>query len=195
MTYPTAVPWLALWRLLLRWGDKVLLVVVIIAPAIGWMCLDSRRVRPSRSHESKNFAGSGTLTHVEVVDLWVPETMLDAGRRQPDCAAAPAYAELRSTINRRTWDNLWYALTIRAYQVDGGAADITFIRHPFREPCYVKEFHHVLAAAAGISPRHSTVGYNRAEVHILPVDVAEREPREVMEALLFHPFPPGEPLP
>jgi hypothetical protein len=190
MMHPTTVSWLALARVLWNWSDKLVLTVVIVAPVISYTCLGSRTVHPTRSHEKFPSPGSSAITRTEVVDLWLPETLLNSARCQGDSSVALDYPELRPTCEcqgLRTND-LWYAYTLRAYQDDGGAADITFIRHPYCEPEHLQEFHDVLAAAAGISPRHSVLHIAGAEVHILPGELCQRDPRAVIEQLLAQPF-------
>ena len=63
-------------------------------------------------------------------------------------------------------------------------AEITFIRQPYRESKFFQEFLDVLATLAGNPPIDSTSNFSAAEVHILPNELSEREPREVVEGLL-----------
>jgi hypothetical protein len=100
---------------------------------------------------------------------------------------------LQAILERRGQTDLWYALTTRGRQVNGAIADITVIRHPHRDSEHFQEFLEVLATAAGDPPHDPTLDYSGAEVHILPRELSDREPREVVEELIsrLSPRPDG----
>jgi len=168
------------------------MVFVLVAPVIGLTWLDSCARRPSRLLEPDDNPGSGVTVREEVLQLWLPETLIDLAGQHSESSVAPTHQELRTSLERRGQEKLWYALTTRSYQVNGGIADITFIRHPYRDPEHFQEFLDVLATAAGNPPRYPTLQYSGSEVHILPGELSEREPSEVVEELLSGPFPPIE---
>ncbi len=192
MTNPRTVTWLALRRLLGSWGEKVLMVFVLVAPLIGLSWLDSRAIRPSRVHETDDQPGSGVTVRAEVLQLWLPESLIDLAGRQPESSVPQTHDELQTFLERRGQEKLWYALTTRGYQVNGDTADITVIRHPYGDPQHFQEFLDVLATAAGNPPRYPALHYSRAEVHILSGEPSERDRSEVVEELLSRPFPPFE---
>ena len=141
--------------------------------------------RPSRLPESDDKPGSGVTVRAEVLHLWMPETLIDLAGHQPLSSVVQTHDELPTSLERRGKEKLWYALTTRGHQVNGGIADITIIRHPYRDPQHVQEFLDVLATVAGNPPSYPTKHYSGAEVHVLPVEVSEREPSEVVEELLY----------
>jgi hypothetical protein len=192
MTNPRTATWLALGRLLGRLGEKALMVLVLVAPVIGLTWLNSCASRPSRVLEPADQPGSGVIVRAEVLHLWLPETLIDMAGRLPESSVAQTHQELQSSVGRRVLERLWYASTTRGYQVNGGIVDITVIRHPYRDSEHFQEFLDVLATVAGNPPRYPTLHYSGAEVHVLPGELSEREPREVVEELLSRPFPSFE---
>jgi len=85
-------------------------------------------------------------------------------------------------------DDLWYALSIRGHQANGGFADITFIRRPYTDSECFPELLNVLAMAAGNPPDYPTVdflNFSTASVHVMPTDLWKRGPREAIADLEF----------
>jgi hypothetical protein len=176
--------WAALGRLLKNCGDKTVLATVITALAIGLMWLETRFNPPGPAVEPANSPDSGLSVRVEVIHLWLPQSLVDFARRQFAPPIAPAHQELQTPVEHRTQENLWYALTKRLYNSDGTWADVTYTRRPYREPWRFPEFLDVLAMVARDPPSESGSVYYGAELHILPSELSEREPREVLTELL-----------
>jgi len=168
------------------------MVFVLVAPVIAFTWLDSRASRPSRVLEPDDKPGSGVTVRADVLHLWLPETLIDLAGHQPESSVPQTHHELQTFLERRGQEKLWYALTTRGYQVNGGIADITVIRHPHGARQHFQEFLDILATAAGNPPRYPTLHYSGAEVHILPGEVLERDPSEVVEELLSREFPSFE---
>ena len=85
-------------------------------------------------------------------------------------------------LERRSDQSLWYAIALRGYGSSGGTADIVFIRYPYRDPEYHREFLSVLATAAGNPPAHPDPDYSRAIVHRLPARLSLQEFLEGIQA-------------
>jgi len=166
--------------------------MLIVALAIGIAWIDCCATQPGRALEPDQVAGSGHIVRAEVLHLWLPETLIDLAKHVSGSSVAQSHQELRTSLERSGQENLWFAFTIRAHQVNGVAADITFIRHPYREPEDFREFLDILATAAGSPPDEPPAYYSGAEVHILPQELTEREPRAVVEELLSMPYLPSE---
>ena len=192
MTNPRTATWPPLWRRFRSWGDKVLILAVIVAAAIAFTRLDSQVIRPSRTVEAEEQPGSGVVVRYEVVHLWLPETLLDESRHQPISAEARSHAEVRSLPEPLGRQKLWYALTIRGHQQNGRHASVTYIRHPYRNPEHFSEFLKALATAAGHPPIDWAPNFSKANVHIIPGELSEREPSEVVKELLSRQVPPFE---
>jgi hypothetical protein len=192
MTNPRTVTWSTPGLLLGSWGEKVLMVFVLVAPLIGFTWLDSCASRPSRVLEPDDQPGSGVIVRAEVLHLWLPETLIDLVGHQSEYLVSQTHHELQPSLERRGHEKLWYASTTRGYQVNGGIVDITVIRHPYRDPEHFQEFLDVLSTVAGNPPRYPTLQYSGAGVHVLPGELSEREPSEVVEELLTRQFTPFE---
>ncbi|MFI5457632.1 MAG: hypothetical protein ACHRXM_19490 [Isosphaerales bacterium] len=87
MTKPITVTWLLPGRMLRSLGDKVLIVVVIVATGIGLTWLNSWAIRPGRQLEPRDKPGSGVAVRAEVLHLWPPQTLIDLARKQSDSAS------------------------------------------------------------------------------------------------------------
>jgi hypothetical protein len=190
MTNPRTATWLPVWRLFRSWGDKVLILALIVAVAMAFTRLDSRVIRPGRAVEAEEEPGSGVVVSDEVVHLWFPEALLDEARSQPISAVARSHAEVRSLPEPLGREKLWYALTVRCHQRNGRYASVTYVRHPYGNPEHFSEFLEALATAAGHPPIDPTPRFSKTEVHIIPGDLSERKPSEVIEELLARQFPP-----
>jgi hypothetical protein len=178
MTNSNAVTWRLLGRLLWSRGEKFLMLGLIAALALGSTWLNVGASRPSRRLEADDLPGAGVIVKTEVVDLWLPETLIDLVDHRPECVLARTQQELRTTLECRGVDDLWYAYTIRCYQVNGGVGDVTFVRRPsLCESQNFAEYLNVLATAAGNPPGR----YASAEVHILPGNLSARQVREAVE--------------
>jgi hypothetical protein len=180
-------------RLLRSWGDKAILLAVIAGTAIGLAWLDSRVIRPAQGLEPHDGTSSGVTVRSEVLHLWLPESLSELGKLEPSSSVGQQHQQLRTSLERRARESAWYALTIRGYQANGRMADITFIRHPYRDSQILQEFVDVLATAAGNPPLHSALKYSGAKVHTLSSEQSAREPREVVEELLRAPFMSSDP--
>jgi len=90
---------------------------------------------------------------------------------------------LKRFLGLRNQEDLWYALTTRAHQVNGRFVDLSVIRHPYHDPQDFPELLAVLAAAAGVPTRGLGSDFSTASVHIIPAESGKREPREVMVEL------------
>jgi hypothetical protein len=133
--------------------------------------------------------GSGVVARSEVRHLWLPETLKDFAEHRSRSPAGRTHSELRAFLERRGKTDLWYAISARGHQVNGGFADITFIRRPYGDAQHFQEFLDILTTAAGDPPRYSTASYTGALVHILPRELSDREPREVVNELISGSLP------
>ncbi len=168
--------------LLSRIVGNLMIVVVLVTTAFGLAQLDALAPRPSGALEFSDPPGSGVIVRSDVIHLWLPEILVDPARHDFPAPVARTHQELKNAFERRGQENLWYAITIRGHQANHGAADISFIRYPYREPENLQELMDVLAAVAGRPPRHLSADYSAAIVHIMPAGMSEREWLEAMQA-------------
>ena len=85
------------------------------------------------------------IVRSEVIHLWLPEVLVDPARREFPALVARTHQELKKALERRGQEDLSYAITVRGHQANHGAADISFIRYPYREPENLQELIDVLA--------------------------------------------------
>ena len=173
---------LPLGALFSRLVGNLMIVVVFVTTAIGLTQFDALAPRPSGAPEFSDPPGSGVIVRSEVIHLWLPEILVDPARHEFPALVARTHQELKKALERRGQENLWYAITVRGHQANHGAADISFIRYPYREPENFQELMDVLATVAGSPPRHSSADYSAAIVHIIPAGMSRREWLEAMQA-------------
>jgi hypothetical protein len=168
--------------LIVRWCERVVLVAMLGGASIGFAWLGVLSTAPSRLLKPDDEPGSGVIARTEIVSLWLPEPLIDLAAVVSPSSAPRTHLELRAILERRGQTEVWYALTARGHQIDGGAADITLIRRPYHDAEHFEELLNILAAADGQTTSSST-RYAGAELHIVPTALAAREPRKAIEAL------------
>jgi hypothetical protein len=172
-----------------NWDGSVSIITLITAAALWFAWLDSQVLGPGRAVEVEDPSGCGISVRSEVIHLWLPQSSIELARRSR--SVIETHQELRAALERRGQENLWYARTIRSHQLDGGVAVITYVTYPYREPEHFQELVEILARAAGDLGSHSASRDSAAEIHILPGNLVQRPPREVVKELLAAPRRPG----
>ena len=115
----------------LRLGcDQILMAIVLVAAVMGLPRLASHATRPADDLEPDNRADGGLVIRYELLRLWLPQTLIDQAKRQSRSPVVHVHADLKRFLELRNQEDLWYALTVRAHQVNGGFDDVTFIRRP-----------------------------------------------------------------
>ena len=125
----------------------------------------------------------------EVIRLYLPRTLIELANHQTQQPPLQTHEELRRSLEARHHRDLWYALTVRGFQVNGEFADTTFIRRPYAEPDRFAEFLEIMAAAT-VSPLDLGKNLSSATVHLIPDELSERDPREVITELIGQSPPP-----
>jgi hypothetical protein len=196
MPKPITMIDLPLGSLFSRLVGNLTIVVVFVTTAIGLTQFDAFAPRPSGALEFSDPPGSGVIVRSEVIHLWLPEILVDPTRHEFPVLVARTHQELKKALERGGQENLWYAITVRGHQANHGAADISLIRYPYREPENFQELIDVLATVAGSPHCRSSADYSAAIVHIMPAGMSRREWLEAMQASsLLRQAVPHEPEP
>ena len=182
MPKPITMIDLPLGALFSRLVGNLMIVVVFVTTAIGLTQFDAWAPRSSGALEFNDPPGSGVIVRSEVIHLWLPEILVDPARREFPALVARSHQELKKALERGGQENLWYAITVRGHQANHGATDISFIRHPYRDPENLQELMDVLATVAGSPHCRSSADYSAAIVHIIPAGMSRREWLEAMQA-------------
>jgi hypothetical protein len=124
-----------------------------------------------------------------VIHLYLTRTLIKLANHQTQQPPLQTHEDLRRSLEVQEHRDLWYALTLRGFQVNGEFADTTFIRRPYDEPDRFAEFLEIMAAAIG-SPRDLWKNLSSATVHLIPDELSERDPREVITELIGQSPPP-----
>jgi len=175
-------------RYIALWGEKVVMGTLVVAALMGLAGLSSRVVQPDRQDEENDRPGGGIVVRSEVLRLWLPEPLIVLAKRQSRAPVLRDHGELQRFLELDHQEDLWFALTIRGHQANGGFADITFIRRPYADSEYFPELLNVLAVAAGNPPDYPTVDlldFSTASVHVIPTELCNHDPREAIADLEF----------
>jgi hypothetical protein len=178
---PIAAAWRRLRRLFHGLRDLLLIGLVVGAAGAGLTFLASHARRVPREPEAIDRPAAGITVHTEVIQAWLPEPLIVLGARGSNALVLHSHQELREMLERQGYQDAWYALRVRHRQINGESAEITFIRHPYREPENFQEFLDVVATAAGNPASDPATDYSRATVHIVPASMSERELREAIQ--------------
>jgi hypothetical protein len=174
-------------QLLTFWGSRVFTGIVIAAGLVVLTGVASQVTRHDQQLELANGPGSGIVVRSDVLGLWLPYSMFELVNGATPVAEISTHQGLQHVLVQQNQKNLWYALTIRGHQVNGEFIDLTIIRKPYDDPNGTPEMVQILNTVAGNPPRTPAMDFSTASVHIIPDDLLNREPREVVAALLGHP--------
>ena len=158
-----------------RLAGNLMIVVVFVTIVIGLAHDNAVVPQPGAAPELTDAPGSGLIVRSEVIHLWLPESLVDLAQREPPALVTRTHHELIKALNRRGPQNLWYAITVRAYLANNRSEDMSFIRHPYRQFDHLQELTDIVATVVGIPPRHLAADYSAAVVHIMPARMSERE--------------------
>jgi hypothetical protein len=156
--------------------------VTILALAVGFTQLDPEVLPTSGTPESSGSPGTGVVVGSEVLDLWLPRTAIDLARCDLQDPVEPTARDVKSALQRRGLEDLWYAITVRGYQVNGRSAELTYVRCPFREPENLQEFRAILTTLAGHQPAYPAVDFSCVPVHVLPADISREDAARIILA-------------
>ncbi len=177
----------SLWRFLTVWGDKVSMAVVLVAAVIVLTQFASHVSRSGRGRETKNVRDARAIFRVEVRYLWVPDALVDLGRRQSRSPLIRDHGDLQHLLESQNREDLCYALTIRAHQFNDDYRDMTYYRHPYEDIDRLPELMDVLATVAGNPPRRTgelEYDFTTASVQIVPEDAWKRDPQQFIDEQL-----------
>jgi hypothetical protein len=94
---------------------------------------------------------------------------------------------MQAFLELRKREGLWYALTTRMHQVNGGFADITVVKRPYDHPRGLSEFLDLLAKLSGDIPSDSTADFSNVTIRVVPDVLSKGNPRAVIVELLGRP--------
>jgi hypothetical protein len=165
-------PFLGPRPLVLVQGAATALVVLVAAAMAGaaWLTADS--IRPEEGVESDAYPGAGMIVRSEALHLWLPDRIGELASHPDRLAILRDYEGFRRFLERRGQETVHFAVTYRAYQVNGGRTDITFVRRPYDEPSVFQELSAILAGAG--EPDRG------ASVHVVPEALLNREPSAML---------------
>jgi hypothetical protein len=194
---PTLGPGQSTWQVLTFRGCTLVMPIVIVVAVIALACFGSYVNRQAHERELSKDAEWFMVARSEVLNLWLPQTLIELAKRQAQSGFIRTHEDLQQSLELQREQELWYAVTVRAYRGNGEFADTTYIRWPYYDPhnYHFQEFQDILASATGNPPCYPdfpTSGYSKASVHVIDEELLEREPREVMAELLGYRAPAAD---
>jgi hypothetical protein len=157
--------------------------IVVAAILIGLNCITFPSARPGQQDEEDSGPGEGIIVRSEVLQVFLPQSLVVLAKGQSRSPALRDHGELRRYLKLEHQEDVWYALTIRGHQANGHLADITFIRRPYADSQNFPELLALLATAAGNPPHDVAADYSTASVQLMPAGSCKRDPRRVIAEL------------
>jgi hypothetical protein len=148
-------------------GGKTLMAILLVTAVAALTTANSHLPRPDQDDEAEELPGAGIIVRSEVVHLQIPETLWELACLQSQAQVVSDHNDLRLFLEQRHQTDLWYAVTTRGHQVNGGHSDITFVRHPYDDPLHFQEVLDILARAIGRTDGDTTSEYFGASVSII----------------------------
>jgi hypothetical protein len=130
-------------------GGKTLMTILLVTAVAALTTANSQLPQPDQDDEAEALPGAGIIVRSEVVHLQIPETLWELACLQSQAQIVSDHSDLRLFLEQRHQTDLWYAVTTRGHQVNGGHSDITFVRHPYEDPHHFQEVLGILATAIG----------------------------------------------
>ncbi len=173
-----------LWRLV---GNPITLVgFVAIAIGLAWTRFVA--TQPAREPELDEPPNSGVIVRSEVLYVCIPQALIDLAKRDLEAHVAWTHDDWKAALERQGHENVCYGLIVRAYQTNGRAVDLAFVRYPHREPENFEALLDVLAIAADRPPAgHLAWDYSRTTVEIAATNASRQEILERIEAFSRRP--------
>jgi hypothetical protein len=131
-----------------------------------------------------NVAGGGVIVRSEVLDLWLPDTLTTLAQRRSQSGIIRSHEELQQFLELEDRKDVWYALTVRGHQVDGGFSDVTVIRWPYDDRCHFPRLQAILATVAGNPARYGAADFSSTSIDVLTEEQLMDSPSRVMAELL-----------
>jgi hypothetical protein len=167
------------WRLSTLCGTLVM-VIVVGTGAIAITAFSSYMARQEQRAASDYDPDDGIVIRTEVIRLYLPRTLIELAQRQKLQPSLHSHEDLRRKLEFEHHRDLWFALTERAHTLKGGIVDIKHFRTPYKDRGHFPEFLEILAAAVG----NPSADLSSAKVRLIPDELSERDPREVISELL-----------
>jgi hypothetical protein len=169
-------------RLCRSLGSRLLVGIVIAGASVGLTSLGTYMNHLDRGINAAVRANSGVIDHFEVLRIWVPATLKELAISES--ASTMTLEEFQRFLEREHQEDLWFAFTVRAYQLDGDFCDCTYIRYPYKHEYSFPEAFDNLAVAAGQAPGFGMTALSNASIIVLPEGASKRQPREVVGELI-----------
>jgi hypothetical protein len=170
--------------LLLTWLTSKLTLAGLLAVCVfGLSSVMYQPARPNAEAEGIEPPGSGVTSRVEATDIWLSSRLAARVRREGIDGERISGERLRDLAREEGAEGLWYAVTRRLHQADGGVSEITMIVEPLaasnrvRPPTAADKRRHLPHEGGG-------GGGEAPVVHVIPDELLKVPRREAMEVLL-----------
>ncbi len=156
-------------RSLPTWACSVCLVCLTVTGISGLSDFTSNETAVhDRALGTEDQPGGGTITRSEMRDVWVFPSLIGLAKGRAHSERINSFEDIKRSLELRGQERLWYAVTFRAHQANGRAVDMTFVRHPYRDPGHFPELELILDAVAEVPPRDGTNAPLPPTVQLLP---------------------------
>ena len=148
--------------------SETMIGALVIGAAVGLAVLAFHPSNRGTAGEQLDIPGSGITIRGELVDVWMPESLLELVRADSAIPGPLDREKSRLQLNRERGGTLWYALTHRLDQRNGQATQITTIRYPCRPPLDFETFCELVEQIRISRSQHERSNVSTPAVHIIP---------------------------
>jgi hypothetical protein len=171
-------------RRLAIWGGNVVMAIAVVTAGVGLTRFGSHVAQQADKLEPVEAGGAGVIVRSEVLCLWLPPALSESAKRESQSGVSRTHEDLRRFLDAQHQQDLWYALTMRGFQVNGDFTDLTIIRRPYDDRAHLPALLDILATAAGERPREPAGEFANATVRVIPKELLKLEPRQAVAELL-----------
>lgn len=168
------------------WGGRIFMAIAIAGGGIGLTRFAAYMAQHGPRNESDACPNGGIIVRADVIDIWLPLTLDELVKRRSRLDAIREHEDLQHFLEGQGEEDVAYAVTTRAHQLNGEEVDMIFIHQPYNDPGGFSKLVDVLETAAGNPPNYPSLDFSTASVHIVDDDSLNSGPsQEVAEMLGF----------
>ncbi len=164
--------------------SNLVMGLVVVAGTLGLTRLSVEVSRVAQVNATApDFAVSGLVSY-EIRRVWLPQSLASLVEDLRRGEVTRTHDDFRRFLESRHQTNIWYAYTARSYRQDGEYHDATIVRRPLGDTLLFPEFLVFEEAAEQAENGPSFSENSNMAITIFPDALLERDPMEVVGALM-----------
>jgi hypothetical protein len=175
MTKRIIAPRSRLWQLLQDLGTLFAFGAVVAAAGMILPYHDAHTPRTGSQRRGDDRPDGDIAVMSQVLDIWLPEPLVDLAKREFQPCGLNRDEGLEKVLDRKEYQDLFHAFTVRGFQSNSDAVIVTYVRYPYHVSEHYQELVDLLATAAGSPPRYAGMDYSGTTIHIVPAGTSRQD--------------------